>query len=249
MECELSVGRKMGIDAVGKGILRNLSYARQTVLFTSSYYDMNEAVSCVIDAVKKAMKTFEGKFRFYRRSRSNGWFFIRSDNGQSTRVKVALSTNGIKPVCDEDVLHIWKTDRMGTVPLGEFVQLCNVGKFCLYHGVESIGIYEMSFFDKIKAFHYPEGIKRGEVEGDSLICEQCGKCKMDRLVNAELSSEIGLYCFESKSVGSIFRNGWTMGVVTENKCARMIRNGVSRTLFVNKECPLYMEHMIGGMNR
>ena len=31
-----------------------------------------------------------------------------------------------------------------------------------------------------------------EVEGDSLICERCGKCKMDRLANAELSSEIGL---------------------------------------------------------
>ena len=29
-----------------------------------------------------------------------------------------------------------------------------------------------------------------EVEGDLLICERCGKCKMDRLVNAGLSSEI-----------------------------------------------------------
>lgn len=29
-----------------------------------------------------------------------------------------------------------------------------------------------------------------EVKGDLLICERCGKCKMDRLVNAELSSEI-----------------------------------------------------------
>ena len=28
-----------------------------------------------------------------------------------------------------------------------------------------------------------------EVKGDSLICERCGKCKMDRLANAELSSE------------------------------------------------------------
>ena len=29
-----------------------------------------------------------------------------------------------------------------------------------------------------------------EVKGDLLICERCGKCKMDRLANAELSSEI-----------------------------------------------------------
>ena len=35
-----------------------------------------------------------------------------------------------------------------------------------------------------------------EVKGDLLICERCGKCKMDRLVNAGLSSEIGLYYVE-----------------------------------------------------
>lgn len=80
-----------------------------------------------------------------------------------------------------------------------------------------------------------------EVKGDLLICEQCGKCKMDRLVNAELSSEIGLYRFENNRIGSSFRNGWTMGVVTEIKYARIIRDGASRTLFVNKECPYYME--------
>ena len=88
-----------------------------------------------------------------------------------------------------------------------------------------------------------------EVKGDLLICERCGKCKMDRLANAGLSSEIGLYCFKNETIGSSFRNGWTMGVVTEVKCARIMRDGASRTLFVNKECPYYMEHMIGGMNK
>ena len=46
-----------------------------------------------------------------------------------------------------------------------------------------------------------------EVKGDLLICERCGKCKMDRLANAELSSEIGLYCFKNETIGSGFRNG------------------------------------------
>lgn len=88
-----------------------------------------------------------------------------------------------------------------------------------------------------------------EVEGDSLICEQCGKCKMDRLANSGLSSEIVLYRFENNRIGSLFQNGWTMGVVVEKRCARMITDGASRMLFVNKECPLYMEHMVGRINR
>ena len=74
-----------------------------------------------------------------------------------------------------------------------------------------------------------------EVKGDLLICERCGKCKMDRLANAELSSEIGLYCFKNKTIGSSFRNGWTMGVVTEIKCARIIRFCSSSSLFVKQE--------------
>jgi hypothetical protein len=87
-----------------------------------------------------------------------------------------------------------------------------------------------------------------EAKGDLLICEQCGKCKMDKLVNAEPSSEIELYHFKYQTIGSLL-NGWIQCVATEIKCARIIHDGASRTLFVNKECPFYMEHMIGGMNK
>ncbi len=247
MECELHIGKKMSIEAIGRSILRNSSHSVQCVVFTHSYYDVNDAVIALRNAVLAVKGEFGEGIEIGRFNRDGKCFKV-CVNDFETSVTAIL---GINPVENANVAHIWKTDMMGAVPLEEFVQSCKVDKFCLYHGIDNVGVNQIPFAD-VKAFYYPTEMKMDEIEGDVGICDKCTRrmrfSRSEMFSSRELSAEVGVYCCDKEEEKTQMFGGKII-ISSEIQCARQTQDGSKRHLYVGRNCPYYVEHFLWSANQ